>query len=196
MFEEDPTIGIKITLPKTDGFYAWEEDDIAAYRSEYPSGTRERLALELILGLGPRRGDAIRLGPGNIRNGKMRYKQRKTGFTLEPPIAPELQVELDFVPKDQPTFLVDDRGKPFTERSFQKWFREVYEAVEGLPEKARAHGIRKAACRRLAEAECSVKQMQSISGHATLTQLQVYIDKADQKKLSESAQKKLREMFS
>src|SRR5207237_1243781 len=111
-------------------------------------------------------------------------------------IPPELQVELDFVPKDQPTFLVDNRGKPFSEDSFQKWFSEVCKAVDGLPETARAHGIRKAACRRLAEAECSVKQMQSISGHATLTQLEVYIDKADQKKLAVSAQKKVREMFS
>lgn len=196
MFEEDPTIGIKITIPKSDGYYTWGEDDIAVYRDKYPSGTRERRALELMLWLGPRRGDAIRLGPANIRNGKMHYTQRKTHLSLEPPIPPVLQIELDFVPKDQRTFMVDDSGKPFTERTFEKWFRKVCEDVEELPEKARAHGIRKAACRRLAEAECSAKQIQSISGHATLAQLEVYLKKADMKKLGESAQKKVSEVFS
>jgi len=193
---QDPTLGIKVKLPKTDGFYTWGEDDIAFYRSKYPTVTRERMALELLLWLGPRRGDAIRLGPGNIRNGKMCYKQRKTKVSLEIPIPPVLQVELDFVPKGQPTFLVDDNGKPFTERSFEKWFREVCEAVDELPENARAHGLRKAACRRLAEAECSASQIQSISGHATLAQLEVYVKKANRKKLGESAQKKVCEVFS
>jgi integrase len=54
-----------------------------------------------------------------------------------------------------------------------------------------AHGLRKAALRRLAEAGCSTKQLQAISGHRSLEVLEVYVRDADQAGLAESAIAKL-----
>jgi hypothetical protein len=40
--------------PKTGGFRKWTEEDVTAYRAFYAVGTRQRLAVELVLNLGIR----------------------------------------------------------------------------------------------------------------------------------------------
>jgi integrase len=52
-----------------------------------------------------------------------------------------------------------------------------------------AHGLRKAACRRLAEAGCSASLIASISGHATLNEVSRYTKAADQKRMAADAMK-------
>ena len=54
-----------------------------------------------------------------------------------------------------------------------------------------AHGLRKAACRRLAEAGATAKQIAAISGHKTLALVQLYTEKAEQTVLADSAMAKL-----
>jgi integrase len=49
------------------------------------------------------------------------------------------------------------------------------------------HGLRKAACRRLAEAGCSASEIAAISGHATLHEVGRYTKAADQAKLAKAA---------
>jgi integrase len=49
----------------------------------------------------------------------------------------------------------------------------------GLPAKCKAHGLRRAAARRLAEASCSASQIQSITDHKSLAELERYVKKAD-----------------
>lgn len=196
LLEEDPTLGIKCPAPKTDGFYTWMDEDIAAFRKKYPSGTRERLALELFLHTAQRRTDIVQFGPKNIRGGKLHLIQHKTKTPLVLPLHPDLLTELAFVPDDQPTFLVTVTGRPFTSSKFTDWFRQVCNVVDDLPKEASAHGLRKAACRRLAEAGCTAKEIQSISGHLTLSEVQRYIDKADKEKMANVAQEKIISKFS
>ncbi|CAM5766281.1 hypothetical protein LMIY3S_01768 [Labrys miyagiensis] len=57
----------------------------------------------------------------------------------------------------------------------------------GLPERCVAHGIRKAAARRLAEVGCSSKQIAAITGHASLEEIERYTKAAEQKKLAKAA---------
>src|SRR5262245_23985133 len=45
--QDDPTNGIRVKMPKTEGFRTWSEDDIAAFEAAYPIGTKPRLALAL-----------------------------------------------------------------------------------------------------------------------------------------------------
>jgi len=67
--------------------------------------------------------------------------------------------------------------------SFTHWFkRECCEA--GLPREASVHGLRKAACRRLAELGCSANVIASISGHSTLREVSRYTAAADQVRLA------------
>jgi integrase len=46
------------------------------------------------------------------------------------------------------------------------------------------HGLRKAAARRLAEAGCSASVIASITGHASLQEVQRYVAGADQMRLA------------
>jgi hypothetical protein len=56
----------------------------------------------------------------------------------------------------------------------------------GLPQ-CSAHGLRKAACRRLAEVGCSAPEIAAISGHKSLKEVQRYIEEADQVRLAQAA---------
>jgi hypothetical protein len=51
----------------------------------------------------------------------------------------------------------------------------------GLPAQCAMHGLRKRCLRILAEAGCNILELQSLSGHLTLIELQKYIDKADKR---------------
>ena len=57
----------------------------------------------------------------------------------------------------------------------------------GLPRGTSAHGLRKAACRRLAEAGCSANVIAAISGHVSLREVQRYTAAADQARMARSA---------
>src|SRR5262249_37007391 len=62
--QDDPTVGVRVKMPKSDGFRTWTEDDIAAFEAAYPIGSKPRLALALLLGTAARCSDVIRLGRG------------------------------------------------------------------------------------------------------------------------------------
>ena len=179
----DPTAGIKNLSGKTDGFRTWNEDDIAAFEARHPIGTRERLALALLLNTAQRRGDVVQMGRQHIRNGAIEVKQQKTGTKLAIPIHPDLQAVLDATPSDHLTFLTTSFGKPFAAAGFTNWFREACDAA-GLPRGTSAHGLRKAACRRLAEAGCSANVIAAISGHKSLNEVERYTIAANQERMA------------
>jgi Phage integrase family len=83
------------------------------------------------------------------------------------PIHPELARVLAAVPPTQMTFIQTLRGKPFPGHSFSQWFMKAC-AKAGLDKRCKFHGLRKAACRRLAEAGCSANEIAAISGRKTL----------------------------
>src|SRR5262249_11205246 len=150
-------------------------------------GTRERLAFALGLYSGQRRGDVISMGKQHIRGGVLHVKQQKTGATLAIPIHPELQAVLDATPGNQLTFLTTLRGgRPFAPTSLTQWFLKACKDA-GLSPDCTFHGLRKAACRRLAEAGCTVHEIASISGHKTLQEIERYTKAADQARLAQAA---------
>jgi integrase len=57
----------------------------------------------------------------------------------------------------------------------------------GLRPECSFHGLRKAACRRLAEAGCSANEIAAISGHATLKEVERYTRAADQARMARNA---------
>jgi integrase len=79
-------------------------------------------------------------------------------------------------------------GEPFTAAGFTGWFRDRCKEA-GLPSGLSAHGLRKAACRRLAEARINkaVHQIKAVSGHASLKEVQRYTKAADQKRMATDA---------
>jgi integrase len=94
------------------------------------------------------------------------------------------------VPRDHLTFLTTKRGGPFQGSAFSRWFREQCDEA-GLPH-CSAHGLRKAAARRLAEAGCTAHEIAAITGHGSLTELVRYTKAVDQRRLAEAAMTKTR----
>jgi integrase len=126
------------------------------------------------------------MGRQHIRDGVLAVRQQKTGALLAIPVTSPLAAVLDATPSDNLTFLVTDRGQPFEPMTFTKWFRRCCDAA-GLPKACSAHGLRKAACRRLAEAGCSANEIASISGHASLREVERYTRAADQARMARHA---------
>src|SRR5262249_28339216 len=121
--EDDPTAGVRVKMPKSDGYRTWTEEDIARFEAAYPIGTKPRLALALLLGTAARRADVVRLGRGNIRGGLVHMTQQKTGKPLAIPVTTELAEAINAaVPADHLVFLVNEFGKAFTPERFTKWF--------------------------------------------------------------------------
>jgi site-specific recombinase XerD len=75
---DNPTIGVERMKVKTRGYPTWSEAEIERFEARYPIGTRERLALALLLYTGQRKGDVIRLGPTHIHRGMWMIDQGKT----------------------------------------------------------------------------------------------------------------------
>jgi integrase len=182
----NPTANIKLRAIKGDGFHTWTDDEIAQFEAHHPIGSKPRLALALLLYTAQRRSDVVRMGRQHARDGVLTVKQQKTGVTLAIPVHPHLQTVLAASPSAHLTFLVTATGKPYGPNHFSETFREWCDAA-GLPKHCTAHGLRKAACRRLAEAGCSGNEIMAISGHATLKELVRYTKDADQARLARNA---------
>src|SRR5262245_45334946 len=113
-------------------------------------------------------------------------KQCKTGVELLIPIYPELGAVLDGTASEHLTFLTTATGKPFSGNHFGETFREWCDAA-GLPTRCSAHGLRKAACRRMAEAEYRANEIMAHTGHATMKELVRYTKAADRARLARNA---------
>jgi len=146
----------------------------------------------LLLYTGQRRGDVVRMGWHNVRDGFLSIVQSKTGQPVSIPILPPLAAALAGLPKDAPAFLLSDRGGPLSPEGFTNWFRKMVQAVvqddkRVLPDGLSPHGLRKATCRRLAEGGCTPHQIMAISGHQTLAEVTRYTVAASRKELAEQA---------
>ena len=62
---------------------------------------------------------------------------------------------------------------------------------DGKTRNYRAHGLRKAVCKQLAHAGCTASpEIMSISGHVRLSEVQVYLNEAEQGRMAEAAMAK------
>lgn len=182
----DPTIGVRPIRVKSDGFHTWTEDEIAKFEAHHKQGTRARLAFDLLLYTGQRRGDVVRMGWQHIRGQAIDLVQQKTGKVLSIPIHPGLSATLAKAPRDHLTFITTAHGAAFSAAGFGNWFRDVVNEA-GLPAHCSAHGLRKAAARRLAEAGCTAHEIAAITGHASIAEVQRYTRAADQSRLAIAA---------
>src|ERR1700719_595538 len=103
----------------------------------------------------------------------------------------ELQAAIDAMRNtNQSTFLHTKAGEPRSAKALAKDF-PVWCDKAGLPEHCSMHGLRKGCLRILAEAGCNILELQSRSGHLTLSELQKYIDKADKRFAADRAAAKV-----
>jgi len=174
----------RVKVPRTGGHHSWTEAEIAQYRKRHALGTKARLALEIMLWTWQRRGDARLFGRSQMRSGKIRYTQGKTGKTLWLPAAPQLVAAIDAMPATGiETFLVTDYGKPFSKAGFGNKMREWCDEA-GLPH-CTAHGVRKAGARRAAQLGASNQGLKSVGGWSGDAEVAIYTAAVDQEALAE-----------
>jgi integrase len=197
MLKDDPTFGIATPkLPKTKGHHSWLNAEIAQYPARWPYGTQQRLVFEFALETVSRRGEVVRLGPQHVYTGpkrepRIRIARIHGSDDVDIPITPELKAAIDAMPRAHLTFIVTAYGRPRSKfglgTDFAKWAREA-----GLPDHCRLHGLKKGGMRRGADAGLTTHELMARSGHKTLAEVERYTKEANQKKLADSGEAKLR----
>ena len=182
--DRDPTAGVRGY--KSKEIHTWNEGEIAVFERRWPEGTRERLTFALLLYTGQRGSDVYRMTWPDISGGAIRVAQQKTAAKLIIPIHDALDRALSTANRTHLTILVTAYGERFSVKGFGQMISAAIREA-GLPQRCKAHGLRKAAARRLAEAGCSASEIAAINGHKTLAEVERYTRAADQERLARQA---------
>lgn len=175
---DNPTKAVRGYSVTGGGFQTWQEEQIEAFEATHPVGSKARLALALLLYTAQRRSDVCVMGHQHVKDGHIRVKQLKTGTELTIPIHNRLKEAIAACPSGHLSFLVSERGAPYTKESFGNWFRKQCDKA-GLGGFS-AHGLRKAAARRMAELGLSNQVIKSITGHKSDSEIARYTADANQ----------------
>ena len=193
----NPFIGVKPIGHKTEGWHTWTEDEVAKYEAHHPVGTQARLALDLMMFTGARRGDVVKLGPKSMvkvvnpetgtKETWIEFKPGKTskstGTVVSMPIVLPLRDSLSATVHGFETFLINAYGKKHASGdSFANWFKDRVREV-GLPDFCTPHGLRKIGAVRAAEAGISDQQLMAVFGWTTEKLASLYTKAASKKKL-------------
>lgn len=175
----------------------WSPENVAAFRRHWPTGTQQRLALEVLHYTGARLSDCIRLGPGMVsRDGWLSFTQQKTGGDVSIPFDralpnftnPEdfdqLKQSLDARKDRHMTWLTTIHGSARSEKAASNWFSDACRKA-GLkgPDRRTAHGLRSARAIRLAEGGATPHQIGAWTGHESLKEIEEYTRGVSRKKL-------------
>jgi enterobacteria phage integrase len=182
--KSDPTLRVKGY--RSTELHTWTEEELAQFEARWPLGTKQRLAFGLLLYTGQRGSDVRRMVWTDIVGASIRVAQQKTGTKLVIPLHPRLQELLADARKTQASIMATEYGAAFSVKGFGQFVSAAIQAA-GLPTRCKAHGLRKAAARRLADAGCSANQIASVTGHKTLAEVERYTRAADQERLAKEA---------
>lgn len=190
---DDPTL--KIEKYNEGEFHTWTDDEIAAFEARWPAISRERMAFDLHIHTGQRRGDVVRMAWSDCDfvKGYIAVAQEKTNKKLRVAMHPDLKQALlnwrDHLAQTgdrHAVILATKFGKPFSAAGYGNWMARVI-GKAGVPDHCVPHGLRKAAARRLAEAGCSTKEIMSVTGHDSYEEVERYTQAANQESLSKAA---------
>lgn len=178
MRRDNPAKAVKPPRSKGTGLHEWTEAEIKQFEKTHKLGTKAYLALACFLYTAQRRSDVAVMGEDPEKPGYVRVRQLKTDAILSIRMHPKLKEAVKACPSNAPTFIVSERGKPYTKESLGNWFRE--RCNEAGLRQCSAHGLRKAASRRMAELGLSNQLIKSITGHSTDSEVARYTRNADQ----------------
>lgn len=179
---------------------AWDEALITKYRAFHKLGTTPRLAIELVLNIAARRGDLPIIGRQHLKDGCITWRPSKTSRStrkvLTIRILPAFQEALDTMPaSSELAFLLNSHGRQIASaaafgNAFANWCAaaglEPVKCEDGKVRNYRLHGLRKASLIQLAYDGATGLELLAISGHKNLSEVQPYIEAAEQKRLMEA----------
>ena len=183
----NPFAGIK--LYKIGEHRAWADQEVEKYTARWPLGTRERLAFDLHYYTDQRISDVTKMRCADTKGEMFSVfvKQKKTDVELMLPIHKELLRSLNAYGGTRGEYLIGRLDGKRISTSTLRHIMKKAAAEAGLPKDCVPHGIRKTACRHLAHAGASNKEIQSVSGHKTLAEIERYTESAEQARLARSA---------
>lgn len=185
IIEFSPVANIKKL--KTGEWRRWRDDEINLLFTE--GSDKAQLAALMAIYTGQRSGDLINMLWSDYDGQTIKVVQEKTGEPMQIPVHPELKAELDKTPKTAMTILTGERGERMTISYFRKWWWLNTKKPLGL--ECQFHGLRKNAASYLAEAGCTLKQIAAITGHQSLSMLELYTREAEQFRNAQAAVVKL-----
>jgi integrase len=180
----NPVLGVARIRTGSPGHHTWTDDEIARFRARHPHGTNARTLMEIMLGTGLRISDAAMLGRQHVRDGLVTIRTKKTGVTVTIPLLPELREALEAAPAKQMLFIQTQAGQAFSIKSAGQWFRSRCDEAQ-CP--GSAHGLRKAAATRLANAGASEHQLMAVFGWKDPKEAAIYTREANRTRLAASA---------
>lgn len=179
------------SAPKTSGggYHRWTEEELTAFESRHPLGTKPRLAFDLLLYGAQRSGDVRFMTRADIADGRIRLDQSKTNNSVDIPVVPPLQASLDAGPLGDTTLIETRDGEPFTQKGFYGMLKKACCAA-GVPH-CSPHGLRKAAARRCREAGCTDEEGMAITGHKTVKEYRHYAGSYARPEIADAAMRKV-----
>lgn len=196
----DPTMGA--TSYTSEEYHTWTEDELARFEAHWPIGSAQRLGYTLALYTGQRGSDVHRMKHSDIAGDLIAVATAKSQGTtkLKIPMHPTLVSVLAATPSvrgkvrpidpAQAAILVNGWGRGYTLKGYGNMMSDAIVAA-GLAEECKAHGLRKAAGRRLAEAGATAHEIMSILGHKTLAEAERYTRAADQERMARAGMRKV-----
>ena len=143
---------------------------------------KQRLAFDLLICTGQRGSDVVRMLRPK-RGEKIPVVQSKTKAELKLEVHPNLRRSLDRCPSSHALAIINAYGAPYSVKGCGNFVSDAIRAA-GLPARCKAHGLRKAAARRLAEAGCTPHEIQAVAGHKTLAEVERYTRAVEQERLN------------
>lgn len=174
-----------------EGHLPWPPEVIEQFERRWPVGTKERLALDVFLYVGLRRGDAAALGKQHMPRGIIHLKTEKNGTPIWVPVNPRLAESIKACPSTGLAIIAKPDGTNYTKESLGNWFREAIEKA-GIPLTKKgskrkgysAHGLRKASATIAAENNASESVLNAMFGWSGYEMAQHYTKNADRKRLA------------
>ncbi len=183
----NPACGVKLYGPQSE-MEPWPQDKQDAYirYCERNKLDTELLAFYLGTGTGQRPGDLCQMKWEHFDGEYMFVLQEKTKTRIRVFCPDNLLDALAKFPRQGDYILARNLREPLTYNILQKKVLAVRKAIEAT--NFTMHGWRFTAAVELAEAGASDSEIQSVTGHKTLKMVQKYRDRANQAKLSKTAQ--------
>jgi integrase len=162
---------------------AWTEEEYERALPLLPEPLRR--AVVLARHTGQRRGDLVRMPWSAYDGSAVRVRQRKTGASLVIPATADLRLELDSWRREAVPILTTVTGRGWDENYLTHAISAAMTDI-GMPGLS-IHGLRKLAAASLAEAGCSSQEIMAVTGHTTLSMVELYTKSVRQEGLAGSA---------
>lgn len=193
--KNNPARGVKKLQGNKDGHHTLTEQEIAQFEAYHRPGTKAHLAFMIFRFTGLRICDVAIFGRQHLYVGKtvdgidelrFRITPKKTGSTtavmVDMPVLEPLADAIAAQPLTDMTFLMTEKGKPFSEKGLGNKMRDWFDAAD--LKHCSSHGIRKADATIAAENGATGHQLMGMLGWTTLKQAEIYTRKAQRKKMA------------